>query len=148
MSTPPMTHRTKSLLDMSGTGLSLVCLLHCLALPTAAVAAPALAPELAERLSLVDGRAHLILFLLAAPVTLLAFFWGERTMRAGRWTMAFAGLGLVLMLTGASHIAAQPMESILTVAGVSLLMGAHIANWRRRQAQGHVHARDCGMCED
>ncbi|MBI1235150.1 MAG: MerC family mercury resistance protein [Alphaproteobacteria bacterium] len=143
-----MTHRTRSLLDMSGTGLSLICLLHCLALPTAAVAAPALAPELAERLSLVDGRAHLILFLLAAPVTLLAFFWGERTMRAGRWTMAFAGLGLVLMLTGAAHIVAQPVETILTVTGVSLLMGAHIANWRRRQAEGHVHARDCGMCED
>jgi drug/metabolite transporter (DMT)-like permease len=143
-----MTHRTRSLLDMSGTGLSLICLLHCLALPTAAVAAPALAPELAERLSLVDGRAHLILFLLAAPVTLLAFFWGERTMRAGRWTMVFAGLGLVLMLTGASHIVAQPVESILTIAGVSLLIGAHIANWRRRQRAGHDHARDCGMCED
>lgn len=148
MSTPPMTHRTKSLLDMSGTGLSLICLLHCLALPTAAVAAPALAPELAERLSLVDGRAHLILFLLAAPITLLAFFWGERTMRAGRWTMAFAGLGLVLMLTGASHIAAQPMETVLTVTGVSFLIGAHVANWRRRQAAGHNHERDCGMCED
>jgi len=143
-----MTHHTKSLLDVSGAGLSVICLLHCLALPTAAVAAPALAPELAERLSLVDGRAHLYLFLIAAPITLLAFFWGERTMRAGRWTMLFAGLGLVLMLTGASHIVAQPVESILTVAGVSLLIGAHIANWRRRQAAGHNHERECGMCED
>jgi len=143
----PMTNRTKSLLDVSGAGLSVVCLLHCLALPTAAVAAPALAPELAERLSLVDGQTHLFLFLLVAPVTLLAFFWGERTMRAGRWTMLGAGLGLVLMLTGASHIVAQPIETILTVSGVILLMGAHIANWRRRQAQGHDHARECGMCD-
>lgn len=143
-----MTHHTKSLLDMSGTGLSLLCLLHCLALPTAAIAAPALAPELAERLSLVDGQAHLILFLLAAPVTMLAFFWGERTMRAGRWTMVFAGLGLVLMLTGASHILAQPMETVLTVTGVSFLIGAHVTNWRRRQAEGHRHARDCGMCQE
>jgi len=143
-----MIHRTKSILDVSGTGLSVICLLHCLALPTAAVAAPALAPELAERLSLVDGQAHLFLFLIAAPVTLLAFFWGERTMRAGRWTMIFAGSGLILMLTGASHIVAQPIESVLTVAGVSLLIGAHIANWRRRQAQGHDHERECGMCED
>jgi drug/metabolite transporter (DMT)-like permease len=143
-----MTHRTKSLLDFSGAGLSAICLLHCLALPTAAVAAPALAPELAERLSLVDGRAHLFLFLIAAPITLLAFFWGERTMRAGRWTMLFAGLGLVLMLTGASHILEQPFETLFTVAGVSLLIGAHITNWRRRQAAGHDHERECGMCED
>lgn len=143
-----MTHRTKSILDMSGSGLSLICLLHCLALPTAAVAAPALTPELAERLSLVEGPLHLVLFLLAAPVTLLAFFWGERTMRAGHRTMIFAGLGLILMLTGAAHIVEQPMETILTVTGVSLLIGAHIANWRRRRAEGHIHARDCGMCED
>ncbi|QNL19716.1 MerC domain-containing protein [Hyphobacterium sp. CCMP332] len=143
-----MTHQTKSILDMSGTGLSLICLLHCLALPTAAVAAPALAPELAERLSLVEGPAHLFLFLIAAPVTLLAFFWGEKAMRAGKWTMLFAGLGLVLMLTGASHIVAQPFETLLTVTGVSLLLGAHFANWRRRQAAGHNHERECGMCED
>jgi hypothetical protein len=143
-----MTHQTKSLLDVSGAGVSVICLLHCLALPTAAVAAPALAPELAEQLSLVDGRAHLFLFLLAAPITLLAFFWGERTMRSGLWTMVVAGIGLLLMLTGASHIVAQPLESILTVSGVSLLIGAHIANWRRRQAQGHDHVRECGMCED
>lgn len=143
-----MTNRTKSLLDVSGAGLSVICLLHCLALPTAAVAAPALAPELAERLSLVDGRAHLVLFLIAAPITVLAFFWGEKAMRAGKWTMAIAGSGLALMLAGASHIFAQPMESILTMAGVSLLIGAHIANWRRRQNEGHDHARECGMCED
>jgi hypothetical protein len=143
-----MTHRTKSWLDVSGAGLSIICLFHCLALPTAAVAAPALAPEIAERLSLVDGQAHLWLFLLAAPVTLLAFFWGERTMRAGLWTMLAAGTGLVLMLTGASHIVAQPVESIVTLIGVAILLGAHIANWRRRQRAGHDHARDCGMCED
>ncbi|GJL96823.1 MAG: hypothetical protein DHS20C06_06400 [Hyphobacterium sp.] len=145
---PPMTHHTKSLLDVSGASLSVVCLLHCLALPTAAVAAPALAPELAERLALVDGQAHLVLFLIAAPITLLAFFWGERTMRSGPWTMLVAGTGLGLMLTGASHVFAQPFESILTGIGVTLLMGAHIANWRRRQAQGHDHPRECGMCED
>ncbi|MEE2527326.1 MerC domain-containing protein [Hyphobacterium sp. HN65] len=143
-----MTHRTKSLLDVSGASLSVVCLLHCLALPTAAVAAPALAPELAERMSLVDGRAHLILFLIAAPVTVLAFFWGEKAMRAGKWTMGVAGTGLALMLAGASHLIAQPGETVLTVTGVSLLIAAHIANWHRRQSEGHDHARECGMCED
>lgn len=143
-----MTHHSKSLLDVSGAGLSVICLLHCLALPTAAVAAPALAPELAERLSLVDGSAHFILFLIAAPITLLAFFWGERTMRSGPWTMLVAGIGLSLMMTGASHVVAQPFESILTGIGVTLLLGAHVANWRQRQAQGHDHVRECGMCED
>jgi hypothetical protein len=143
-----MTHRTKSLLDASGASLSLVCLLHCLALPTAAVAAPALAPDLAERLSLVDDSAHLWLLLAAAPVTVLAFFWGERTMRAGKWTMLVAGSGLALMLAGATHIFPHSVESVLTLTGVSLLIGAHIANWRRRQREGHDHARECGMCED
>lgn len=143
-----MTHRTKSMLDMSGASLSVVCLLHCLALPTAAVAAPALAPDIAERLSLVDHHAHLWLFLAAAPITVLAFFWGERTMRAGKWTMLVAGSGLLLMLAGASHVFAQPYKSLLTLTGAILLVGAHFANWRRRQREGHDHARECGMCED
>ncbi|WP_421789295.1 MerC domain-containing protein [Hyphobacterium sp.] len=142
------THRTKTLFDASGAGLAVLCLLHCLALPTAAVAAPALAPALAEEFHLLEGHAHLYFFLAALPVTLIAFFGGERTMRAGKWTMLVAGSGLVLMLLGAAHIVEQPGETLLTASGVSLLLGAHIVNWRRRQRAGHDHARECATCAD
>lgn len=142
-----MTHDTKSLFDASGAGLAVLCLLHCLALPTAAIAAPALAPALAEEFHLLEGHAHLYFFLAALPITVIAFFWGERTMRAGKWTMLVAGTGLFLMLLGAAHIVEQPGETLLTVGGVSLLLGAHFVNWRRRHRETHDHSSECRLRE-
>ncbi|MCW5725520.1 MAG: MerC domain-containing protein [Maricaulaceae bacterium] len=134
-------------LDASGVGLSLVCLAHCLLIPVAAAAAPMLAPGAAHWLG-ASHDWHLALFLIAAPVAVIGLLWGARLARAGWRTLAAAGFGLVLMGLGAAHVAEGWGEAALTVTGVTILAGAHAANWRARARQGHAHQSECGMCHE
>jgi len=133
-------------LDVTGVGLSVVCILHCLLVPTAASAAPLLSPEIGSLFGLSHDW-HLVLLAIAAPVSLVALGWGMKTVRAG-WRVFAAGLaGLALMAIGASHAFGPLAETVLTLTGVTVLAGAHLANWWARARAGHVHARDCGLCE-
>ena len=56
--------------------------------------------------------------------------------------------GLSIMALGASHVFSTTIETVLTLTGVIVLAGAHFANWRTRARAGHVHERDCGLCDD
>ncbi|WP_300543786.1 MerC domain-containing protein [Maricaulis sp.] len=133
-------------MDATGVGLSAICVLHCLFLPATAAAAPMLAPELGGAIGLSHDW-HLVLLALAAPVSLIGLGWSVRATKAG-WRLFAIGLfGLALMAVGASHIVSPAVETALTLAGVTVLAGAHFANWRMRARAGHVHARDCGICE-
>ena len=133
-------------LDVTGVGLSVACILHCLLVPTAASAAPLLSPEIGSLFGLSHDW-HLIMLALAAPVSLIALGWGMKSVKAG-WRVFAAGFaGLLLMAIGASHAFGPVAETALTLTGVTVLAGAHLANWRARARAGHVHARDCGLCE-
>jgi hypothetical protein len=134
-------------LDATGVGLSVACLAHCLLFPTAAAAAPLLAPGLSEMLG-ADHGWHLALLALAAPIAIFALGWGTRASGAGRTVFLIGMVGLALMALGAGHVFGTLGDTAITLAGVSLLAGAHISNWRRRARAGHVHQRDCGMCEE
>jgi hypothetical protein len=134
-------------MDAAGVSLSLACLVHCLVFPTAAVAAPMLAPNLGEAFG-ADHTWHLGLLALAAPIAIIGLGWSARVSGAGR-NVFFAGLvGLVLMGLGAGHFFGTLGDLAMTLAGVTILAGAHIANWRSRTRAGHVHVRDCGICEE
>ena len=134
-------------LDATGVGLSVLCLAHCLFLPAAAAATPMLVPEAGELFGLGHDW-HLILLAIAAPVSLIGLGWSVRTTQAG-WPILLVGLfGLALMALGASHVFDRLVETVLTLTGVTILAGAHLANWRSRARAGHVHERDCGLCDD
>ncbi|WP_412545234.1 MerC domain-containing protein [Maricaulis sp. MIT060901] len=134
-------------LDIGGIALSLVCVMHCLVFPAAAVAAPLLAPGLAEQIGLAHEW-HLILIAIAAPVSIIALGWGVK-ISDGSWRLLAAGLvGLGLMALGASHMFSELIETLLTLAGVTTVAVAHGLNYNQRRRRGHVHERDCGMCED
>lgn len=134
-------------LDATGVGLSALCIAHCLLVPAAAAATPMLAPEAGELFGLSHDW-HLALLALAAPVSLVGLGWSVRATRAG-WPIFLVGLvGLAVMAAGASHAFPRMAETALTLTGVTILAGAHFANWRARTRAGHVHARDCGLCDD
>ena len=130
--------------DLAGVGLSLTCLVHCLALPLAIL----LAPALGHWLALPEG-VHAAILLLALPAALIAMSDGWRRHR--RWTPAvLAMLGLGLLTLGlAAHegwIAADNREMadrLLTSAGAISLAAAHLFNWRlrHRSAGRAVHDR-------
>jgi len=139
-------HKTASVADASGIGLSLLCMAHCFILPVVTVVAPALMPELSD--SFFQGEsAHFLLLAIAAPVSIAAFVWGARISRAGWRTLTAAGVGLLLMLIGASHVFGSTWETVLTLVGVTILAGAHFVNWRSRARLGHDHEEECVMCE-
>lgn len=133
-------------LDATGIGLSALCVVHCLLFPTAAAAAPLFAPGLAEFFG-ASHDWHIGLLAIAAPISLGGLIWGARVADAG-WKIILIGVfGLILMAIGAAHWLGPTAETLVTLAGVSILAGAHLANWRARARAGHDHRRDCGMCE-
>lgn len=134
-------------LDATGIGLSVICVGHCLFLPVAAAASPVLAPGLAEVIG-VGHEWHLLMLLVAAPVSLIALGWGARVTHGGRriWMLGLIGLGL--MALGATHLFGHLAETVLTLIGVTVLAFAHFSNWRARAKSGHDHARDCEICDE
>ncbi len=120
-------------LDATGVGLAALCLVHCLALPVAALAMP-LAGQLAEA-----EWVHWTIVALAAPTSLAAVL--PRVMdRPFPWIIpvfAIVGVGLL----GAAIAFAPPeWEAAFTVAGSGVLVTAHVLNWRRAH-RGHRHGR-------
>ena len=122
--------------DLLGVGLSLACLIHCLALPLLLLAAPALSAWLA-----LPEAFHAIVLLLAAPAAALALSDGWRRHRHP-YPVAAALTGIALLAAGlAAHegwIAALDPETgdrLLTSLGALGLASAHIANWRLRHGE-------------
>ncbi|MFN3521956.1 MAG: MerC domain-containing protein [Phenylobacterium sp.] len=116
------------LLDRSAIGLSGLCLIHCLALPAAAVALPMLG-------SLASAEwVHVAFVALAAPLS--AFALG----RSGAWRSpllaGLAAFGLGLLAAGAFVAPTHGLETAMTVVGGLCLALCHGLNLRR----GRHHA--------
>ena len=108
-------------------GASAACLVHCLALPLALAALPALSSVLS-----LPESFHVWVLAIAIPTALLALLHGRA--RHGRGWPLVAGLsGLTLLAIGALVLEGGS-ETLATVLGSLTLALAHIANWRMRHA--------------
>lgn len=110
--------------DAAAIALSMLCLVHCLALPIAISLLPA-----ATHLLDVPEEVHAILFLVAAPISAYAISAGYR--RHGfllPMLIAAAALGLIGL--GAFGGLSVLLETGVSVAGSLLLVAAHVANLR------------------
>lgn len=118
---------------MAGLGLSALCVVHCLALPLFATAAP-LIGALAENEAL-----HKALVVFAALAAVIGVF---QSAKSTRWLFAAAaGAGVLLLASGAFVESLEDLETPLTVLGALILAGAHIYRWR---ASGVSAARAAG----
>jgi hypothetical protein len=112
-------------IDKVAIGLSLLCLVHCLALPLAVLLAPALEAALLGS----ESHVHWALLGLAVPTSCYALWHGYR--HHGRRAVPVMGFfGLAVMLLGVSHVTARSLEAPITVAGVVVLLVAHVVNLR------------------
>ena len=118
-------------------GLSGLCLVHCLALPVIAMAAPA-----ALGLEAFHWEFHVAFLVIAAALTISAFWPGQMhgvDVRRSKRAMALAGLGFAFMVSavvGPLHA----HERTLTTIGVLILASAHVLNWRvRARAHKRIH---------
>jgi len=118
--------------ERAAIGASLLCLVHCLALPLIIAALPALSEILS-----VPESVHLWILAFAVPSSLLALLTGRAS--HGAAYPAFAGIaGLILLAIGAIAFGGTATETPVTVAGSLFLAAAHIANWHLRHAR-HAH---------
>ena len=108
-------------LDGIAMSASLLCLIHCLALPVLAASLPALGLFVTHSLLV-----HAALLALALPLGIWALARGRHC--AGSLPLALGLAGFALM--GAALLASPVAERWLTVAGVSLVAIAHRRNWR------------------
>jgi MerC mercury resistance protein len=125
-------------LDALGLAISIVCVVHCLALPLAALLLPTLALRIDHA---TDHQLHWILLGLAAPISSLALWRGARCHGTWAWLELGSG-GLLLMLLGVLHAFGAHSEVPVTMVGVSLLAVAHVGNivllWQTHSA-GHSY---------
>ena len=122
-----------ALLDRSAILLSMICVVHCLALPVAIVMLPALSAYW-----FADEYFHLLLLYLVLPTSVVALGLGCRRHRVFKM-MAWGSAGL-LCLTAAALLGHDWLgefgEKGLTLLGAGLVVAAHIHNFRNcRQCQ-------------
>lgn len=109
-----------------------LCLIHCLALPIAIAALPAL-----SRVLSLPENIHAWLLMLAVPASTAALLSGGFA-RAKRVPMAVGAAGIALLAAGALVYGGTSAETPVTVAGSLTLAFAHLSNWRLRHARRPV----------
>jgi hypothetical protein len=133
MTSPTACNRANPGLDRGAALISNLCLVHCLALPLAALLVPA---GLGAAMPLVaDGHGpawlHWAFLLAAVPLSAAALLAGLR--RHGRRLPALvAAFGFGAMVAGAGAHGSGIVEPLLTVAGGLIIAAAHAHNLRLR----------------
>ena len=116
-----------SALDRTAIGLSVLCLLHCLALPLALIAGSSF-----TALWFADERFHQLLVFLVLPTSIVALMLGCKKHKT--WTVLAWGLCGVGVLAAAAlfghDLVGEPGEKILTVIGSILVVVGHVFNFR------------------
>jgi len=133
----PSRHRRR--LDRLAVGLSGLCLLHCLALSVATVAAPAVVG-----LGFDAGWTHVAMLALVIPLSAIALPRGYREHRRNA-VLWLGGAGLTLLVLGATlghHVYGPAADTALTMAGAVVLGLAHVMNavWCGRSPPRHSGA--------
>ena len=122
-----------ALLDRSAIVLSMICVVHCLALPVAIIMLPALSAYW-----FADENFHLLLLYLVLPTSVIALGLGCRRHRM--FKMMLWGSAGLLCLTVAALLGHDRLgelgEKGLTLLGAGLVVVAQIYNFRNcRQSQ-------------
>jgi hypothetical protein len=121
-------------LDALGLFISGICLVHCLALPIAALVIPAFSLGFDEE---TDHAFHWWLLAFAVPISSLALWRGAVRTGNRRW-LKLGSAGLLLMLLGVLHVAGPDSEVPLTMLGVVLLSIAHLRNFASLTRHRHT----------
>ncbi len=117
--------------DLYAAGLSMLCVLHCVALPVLVAFMPVVAQAAESEL------VHKLLVIAAVPVS-LRVVWQARSATGNRLFVGSVFVGLALLLLAAFAESVSAYEEPITVLGGVLLISAHIWHWVRKCAGGSV----------
>lgn len=118
---------TEGRLDYAAIGISVLCVLHCTALPVLAVALPWIAA-----VGLAEAWFHQAMLLVVVPVSALALGWSWQRLKRNL-PPVLGALGLAVMVFAAFEmhpIVSGTVERDLTLFGAGLLTLAHGINLR------------------
>ena len=116
--------------DKAAIGISMLCVLHCLALPVLIVLLPSM-----SSLPLNDEAFHSWLIFAVIPTSLYALTLGcHQHKNYGLLKLGSMGLGcLVLALVIGEAVHSELLEKLLTTLGAAIIAYAHYKNYRRCQ---------------
>lgn len=118
--------RRTNAIEGAAVSASLLCLVHCLALPFLLLVLPGVIGLFAR-----SDAFHYVVLALVVPAALTAFWLGYRRHRARR--PALLGLaGMACLVVALLPGIGQGAELWFTVAGSLLLVFGHTMNWRLR----------------
>lgn len=118
--------RRTNLIEGAAVSASLLCLVHCLALPLLLLLLPGIIGLFAQ-----SDAFHYAALALVVPSAFAAFWLGYQRHRAcGPVLLGLAGVAslVIALLPGAG----EGVELWFTVAGSMLLIAGHMMNWRLR----------------
>lgn len=128
--------------DKTAISLSLLCTLHCLVLPLAAVLLPSVAA-----LPLGDETFHLWMLVAVLPVSAYALTMGCKKHQRYR-LLSIGSMGLVILGIAAflgHEILGETSEKTLTLLGASIIALVHVWNYRLCQHQDNC---ECSKFHD
>ena len=123
--------------DMLGVGMSVLCMVHCLAFPILV----AFAPQMMRRLP-GDDTTHRSLLVVIALLGCIAFRRGYQLHRKG-WILYLFLLGAALVSLAAicgEAVLSAPGETAITVCGSLFIVSSHVLNQK--------YGRSCTCCDD
>jgi hypothetical protein len=120
-------HRTHDLVERLALGATFACLAHCVLLPVAIAALPAMASVVP-----IPDSVHIALLLLAVPSTGYALLIGYRLHRVLAPVLC-GTFGLIFLALGAITWGRTPLEIPATILGSLAIAAAHLTNWHLRR---------------
>ncbi len=122
--------------DKTAISLSVLCTIHCLALPLLVVYLPTIGA-----LNLSDEAFHQWMVIAVIPISLFALTLGCKQHQSRNvFVLISSGLGLLLAAALFGHdLLGEAGEKALTVLAASLIAAGHLLNHRLCQ----LHCRDC-----
>ena len=130
-------------IDLYAAGLSMLCVLHCVALPVLVAVLPAVAQAAQSEL------VHKLLVIAAVPVS-LRVVWQARSVSGNRLFVGAVIVGLALLVLAAFVEATSAYEEPITIAGGAVLISAHVWHWLKKCAGGNARSpvAESGDCLD
>lgn len=121
------TNTLQSMADKASIGLSVLCALHCLALPLVVVLLPSLVA-----LGLADESFHLWLVIVVIPLSAYALIIGcSKHRKVGVLYTGFLGMGILCLAPFVGHEFLGGLgEKLLTLTGAVLIAATHVKNFR------------------
>ncbi len=126
-SRPSRRSPTTDMVEGAAISASLLCLVHCLALPLLLLALPAIVGAIFE-----SEMFHIVAAALVVPAAALAFLLGYRRHRSLRPAI-LGSAGVACIVAALFPTLGEPAAAAITAIGSLLLIGGHIFNWRLRR---------------